>query len=244
MRIILRLALLMLIASSAVPASAQIVINELLPDPTGPGGTGDANNDGVVSATQDEFVEIVNDSGGPIDLTGWTLETSGGSIRHAFASATVLADQNAIVVFGGGTPTGSFGGAQVVTASSGSVGLTNVGTTVILRDDLAVIRDDLPYSSPVPNGSSLNRDPDVSGPSFTDHVLVSGSGGALFSPGARVDGLAFDPTPVPALSLIGRGLLALALWMTTFGVRAMRSSGTRRSRIRRLLPGEESGLVP
>ena len=61
---------------------------------------GDANGDGVRDGTQDEFVEIVNSTGGTVDISGWELH-DGNSTRHVFEPGTVIANEGAIVVFGG-----------------------------------------------------------------------------------------------------------------------------------------------
>ena len=63
-------------------ADAVIVINEVLADP--PAIIGDANQDGVVSATQDEFVELINTEYAPVSLGGWSLADS-VRVRHRFA---------------------------------------------------------------------------------------------------------------------------------------------------------------
>ena len=59
-------------------------INEVHYDPAA-----DANGDDTVNAAQDEFVEIVNNSGGPLDISGWTLH-DGDGVRHEFAEDTTL----------------------------------------------------------------------------------------------------------------------------------------------------------
>src|SRR5262245_28532380 len=89
-------------------ASAQspVFINEILADPDGTNG--DANGDGVVSGTQDEFVELVNVSGSFLDISGWTLSDASG-VRHTYPPGSVVCEEGVMVVFSGGTPTGSFG---------------------------------------------------------------------------------------------------------------------------------------
>ena len=49
-------------------AAAAILINEVLADPAG-----DANGDGSVHATRDEFVELVNTDAADVSLASWTL---------------------------------------------------------------------------------------------------------------------------------------------------------------------------
>ncbi|GAH08913.1 unnamed protein product, partial [marine sediment metagenome] len=89
-------------------AAGALFINEINPFVTPsllPGE--DANGDGTVDVSQDEFIEIVNFSNAPIDLSGYTITTSSGgfsAVRHTFDAGTVLDANQAIVVFGGGTP--------------------------------------------------------------------------------------------------------------------------------------------
>ncbi len=52
-----------------------------------------------------------------------------------------------IVVFGGGSPNSSFGGAQVFTASEGSLSLNNSGNTISLLDTLDTVIDSVTYGS-------------------------------------------------------------------------------------------------
>jgi hypothetical protein len=166
-----------------------LVINEIHADPDA--NLGDANGDGLVDSTDDEFVEIVNVTGLPVDISGWALGDSLG-VRHTFAENTLLLDGCTILVFGGGTPGGSFGGSLVQTASHGTLSLNNTGDAVILYDlDLTPV---LSYTYGVEGGDnqSLTRSPDVTGQDpLVKHSSVPASGGALFSPGRRLDASAF-----------------------------------------------------
>ncbi len=169
-------------------------INEIHADPAS-GLAGDANGDGVRSFSDDEFVEIVNNTGGAFDISGWTL-ADGFSVRHTFPAGTVVPDQCAVVVFGGGTPTGAFGNTSVQTASTGSLGLNNSGDSVTLNDggaDVALAT----YGSAGGDNQSLTLDPDVTGtPPYVKHTVATGSGGARFSPGTKIDGSQLDGCPI------------------------------------------------
>ncbi|MCP3902731.1 MAG: lamin tail domain-containing protein, partial [Planctomycetes bacterium] len=101
----------------------EIIINEILFDPA-QGPTGDSNADGTSDASQDEFVEIFNNTGAPLDVSGWEIADGFGP-RHVFPAGTVIPDQCVVVVFGGGFPNGLYGGALVQVASSGALGLNN-----------------------------------------------------------------------------------------------------------------------
>lgn len=175
-------------------ASGGLVINEILADPAGD-LSGDANGDGSRDSSQDEFVEIVNNSGSAIDISGWSLSDSFG-LRHTFPASTIIPDQCAIVVFGGNTPTGSFGGATVQTASTGSLGMNNGGDSVILADDGATTQAEYSYGSEGGNNQSLTRDPDITGSDpLIQHSGATGAAGALFSPGTQIDGTSFSGCP-------------------------------------------------
>jgi len=172
----------------------DLVINEFLADPAGD-LTGDANGDGVRDSGQDELVEIVNDSDSDVNISGWTL-SDGYGVRHIFPEETVVSANCAIVIFGGGTPTGGFGGAVVQTASTGALGLNNGGDTITLNDgttDLVVVT----YGSDGGDNQSLTRDPDITGELFVKHSVAAGSGGALFSPGTMIDGSLFSGCSQP-----------------------------------------------
>ena len=183
-------------ATPGDPAPADWVINEFLADPASD-LDGDANGDGVRDSGDDEFVEIVNNTGGAVDISGWTLSDAGG-VKHVFPLGTVVADQCSVVVFGGGTPTGAFGNGVVQTASTGAVSLNNGGDSIFFNDGT---RDRATASYTGSLGSanqSGTLDPDVTGlPPYVRHSLATGSGGTLFSPGTRVDGSGFGGCPTP-----------------------------------------------
>ncbi|MBI9072244.1 MAG: endonuclease [Melioribacteraceae bacterium] len=171
----------------------NIVINEFLASPADD-LSGDANGDGITDAEDDEFVEIYNNPDFDVDISGWTLSDTAG-IKHIFTAGTILSANSCIVVFGGGSPTGDFGGALVQTASSGALGLDNNGDDIILHDGSIAV-DLYTYGNAANNGESLTRDPDITG-GFERHSLAAGSGGTLFSPGKKLDG---SPLPVELVS--------------------------------------------
>ncbi|MDH3402392.1 MAG: lamin tail domain-containing protein [Acidobacteriota bacterium] len=176
-----------------LPLVPQFVINEIHADPDATAG--DANGDGTASTTQDEFVELVNVTGAPVDISGWTV-SDGFGVRHTFPGGTIVPDQCGVVVFAGGTPTGAFGGMTVQTASTNALGLNNGGDTVTLNDGSS----DVATASYGPEGGdnqSLTLDPDLTGPAFVKHSTATGSGGALFSPGTKIDGSKFSGCPTP-----------------------------------------------
>jgi len=170
------------------PAPA-LVINEILADPDSTHG--DANGDLYVSQLDDEFIEIVNATGATIDLSGWRLE-DWDTLRHIFPEGTLLADGCAVVVFGGGTPTGGFGGSIVQVASTGSLYLNNDEERVTLFDPSHHPVAAVPYGLEGDNNQSLTRNPDVTGlEPLVQHATIPAANGALFSPGVRLDGMPF-----------------------------------------------------
>ncbi len=180
--------MLVLVFTSIISqAGNSIVINEFQADPAGD-ITGDANGDGVRDATEDEFIELYNDTGSALDVSGWTLSDA-ALVRHTFPASSVIPAGCSLVVFGGGTPTGTFGDAVVQTASTGGLGLTNGGDTITVNDGLVDQASHI-YGSEGGNNQSVTRDPDITG-TFTEHSTATGSGGSLFSPGTGIDGTSF-----------------------------------------------------
>ena len=171
--------------------ACQVIINEIHADPAA-GLAGDANGDGTRHSTQDEFIELVNSGAAGIDISGWTLSDA-GNVRHTFPAGTNLSAGKAVVIFGGGTPSGSFGGAIVQTASTGQLSLNNSGDTVTLKDGSATTVVEHVYGSEANDDQSISRDPDLTG-EFAKHSEIAAAAGALFSPGTKVDGTPFNGT--------------------------------------------------
>ena len=168
------------------------VLNEVLYDPPS-GSLGDANGDGIRDANDDEFVELVNSSANSLDIGGYKLydadRLSINTANHEFPANTILNPGQAVVVFGGGTPTGNFGGSLVFVASGQVLNLNNSGDilTVKNNNDSVLFSFDVTALSNNPN-ESYTRFPDLYG-NFTQHD--SASTGILYSPGTRADGTDF-----------------------------------------------------
>ncbi|MDY2587093.1 lamin tail domain-containing protein [Winogradskyella aquimaris] len=145
------------------PPLPNIVINEILAD----SNVIDANGDGTPSATDDEFVELVNNEIFAVDITGYTL-SDGVSVRHTFGSVVIPAG-GSVVVFGGGTPTGISGISTV--ASTGGLGLNNGGDTVTLEDTSSNVVATYSYGSEGGNDQSLGRNEDLFG-AFVQHTSI------------------------------------------------------------------------
>lgn len=177
---------------------APVVINEIHADPS-PGDAGDANGDGLRDTSDDEFIEIVNQSGSEIDLTDWKLRDRSG-LRHIFPPGTILPADCAIVVFGGGLLSGLGGSAEFQLASTGNLSLNNGGDTVTLLDRDEVEVDAVTYGEEGDEGQSITRSPDRLG-EFLLHSSIDESLGN-FSPGTLADGSEFClPTAVLSIEL-------------------------------------------
>ena len=168
------------------------VLNEVLYDPPS-GSPGDANGDGIRDANDDEFVELINSSANSLDTSGYKLyntdRVSINTANHEFPANTILNPGQAVVVFGGGTPTGNFGGSLVFAASVQVLNLNNSGDVLTVKNnnDSVLFSFDVTALSNNPN-ESYTRFPDLYG-NFTQHD--SASTGILYSPGTRVDGTDF-----------------------------------------------------
>lgn len=167
-----------------------LLINEMHTDPDSV--QGDANGDGTVSSSQDEFLELANTTFAPLDISGWQIADA-ISLRHVFPPGTVVPPREVVVVFGGGTPTGGFGNAAanglVFTASKGRLALNNSGDTVTLSDAAGAVVQTVTYGSQGGNNQSLTRQSDLTNTPFILHTQAAP--GVRFSPGTRTDGQSF-----------------------------------------------------
>jgi hypothetical protein len=179
----------------------SIIINEILADPDLL--IGDANCDDIVDSSDDEFAEIVNTGTVPIDLSGATLSDQFG-LRHVFNFATVLQPQEAIVVFGGGTPrldgtavnpaswcvdVGPM--VDVVTATGGATGFNNSGDTVTLAGPNGTVLDSYTYGGEGGDNQSLVRQPELKYTQMVHHLTALGAK-EPWSPGTFANGGGFD----------------------------------------------------
>ncbi len=170
---------------------AQLIINEVLYDPSNIGLQGDANGDGVYSQTQDEFIEFVNIGTSSLNLSGYQIwdDTVVGSMVYVIPNGTVIQPGRALVVFGGSTPVGLFGGATVL-ADTGVSGLSlaNQGEKIAIRDNTGktILTFDSDALSNNPD-ESYTRNPDLTG-GFVQHTIINTS---KFTPGRKVDGSSF-----------------------------------------------------
>jgi hypothetical protein len=171
----------------------EIVINEILADP-GP-ISGDANRDGTVGVSDDEFIEMVNSSTHQLDISGWAVGDV-LDIRHIFPQGSILEANCSLVLFGGGIPDGVFGNSLVQVASSGKLGLNDGMETIYLYDSQLDIVASLSYGEEGSDDQSITRDPDIIGSlPLRKHSLAAGSGGSNYSPGTLINGDYFSGCP-------------------------------------------------
>ena len=81
------------------PVLNELIINEVLARTDTATATGDANRDGDATGQRDEFVEIVNRTSAPLNLSGLRLYDNTTTTRHIFPANTILQPGKAIVVF-------------------------------------------------------------------------------------------------------------------------------------------------
>ncbi len=189
-------------------AESEVIFNEILADISTSGSCaalggppiasalcGDANGDGNRDAFDDEFVELVNTSSAEeVDISGWTISDD-TQVRHTFPSGTSLEPMTAIVVFGGGNPTGIFGGTEVQLASTGSLQLDELGDTVTLQDDSMVTMDTYTLvSGTTNNNQSVVRNPDITGSDTLVNHFSDAGANDVWSPGTQTDNSFFPGT--------------------------------------------------
>ena len=154
-----------------------LIINEFLADPPD-GVNGDANGDGARDGSEDEFIEIYNNTLSDIDVSGYMINDS-SSLKHTFPSGSVIPAGDVIVVFGGGTPTNFSCVTQI--SSVGFLGLNNGGDTITILDASSAIVTSYSYGSEGNYNQSLGRDVDITG-DFKKHSEITDNP-VDFSPG-------------------------------------------------------------
>jgi uncharacterized protein (TIGR03437 family) len=199
---------------ASLEARVPLVLNEILADvPPDDSATntveGDANRDGVRSSDDDEFIEILNHSQSPVDISGIVVSDATAK-RFTFPAGTILAAGSPLVIFGGGAPPRddpAFGNASLFTAAS--LGLNDAGDTVSLKlsvGDAEITITTQSYDAatagapPAPRDQSLTRSPDAAsdstGGAFVAHTLAANAAARPYSPGTRADGTPFNSPPL------------------------------------------------
>lgn len=177
------------------PTPGTLVLNELLADPSGV----DINGDQVPSARDDEFVELLNRTLFPLDLTGVSIRV-GDWIAHTF-DARCVEPGKALVLFGGGDPRLDID----ALVSDSPLRLTNTGTTIGLLSFDGDLLDSVTYGKEADAPHSLTRDPDGTG-TWQVHGVLADSQAVVHSAGRCVNGSTFpECAPLPGRRLEGDG---------------------------------------
>ena len=170
------------------PVEGELRINEIMSDPAGV----DHNGSGSYVPTEDEYIEIVNATALPLDLTDVWVVSSGGEFQPL---GGCLSAQSGILIFGAGETT-LVSTDKVIITQNASLGMVNEGGTVtlVLRpsgvEEIELDRVDYEALA----GVSWTRDPDGSGPfvQHNEHSEVQG-----LQPDAMQEG--FSPNYSPGL---------------------------------------------
>lgn len=185
--------LLLILVFISTTMFGQLIINEICYDPSNSGLDGDTNGDGTYAQAEDEFLELYNTTGKNLDISGYTVYDAEnlllGTPNHTVPANTIIPPAGVYVLFGGGTPTGSFGGAVVQVSTFGDLNMNNAGDTIYIFDAMGggVDTFDIEPLSNNPN-ESYTRNPDITG-AFEQH---GDNTPILFSPGTMIDGTPFN----------------------------------------------------
>jgi uncharacterized protein (TIGR03437 family) len=204
---------------ASLEVRVPVVLNEILADvppddPATRAVEGDANRDGVRSSDDDEFIELLNCSQSPLDISGIVVTDATGR-RFTFPGGTMLAGGAPLVLFGGGAPPRgdpAFGNSNIFIAAS--LGLNDAGDTISLKlpfGDTEITITSQSYGTAgtgapaAPADQSLTRSPDAAadstGGDFNAHTRATNAATRPFSPGTRADGTPFNSPPITRISI-------------------------------------------
>ena len=177
---------------STKPVAGDLLINELLADPTGL----DANKDNLPGTGDDEFIELVNVSANTVSLDGLIYRDAGTKVFN-FPAGLCLAPDQSLLFFGKYEGTGDFGGAIVL--SGNNISLNNDADTVTILDANATVMAQVNYASNIANDDqSIVRVTDLGADTtFVKHTAAPNANGARMSPGFCQNGNAFPDCSSP-----------------------------------------------
>jgi len=158
MRLAVVLVLLLTLTVFAGSARAQIVLNELMPDPASDWSPTDGNED--YGSLEDEWVEIFNMGSAAVDVTGWRLRDAVSDSSWRFGFDGVLEPGEFFVVYGNE----AYEWEEVNGYAKNGLSLNNAGDTITLVSaDLVTVVDLVTYESQdVGDDRSWGRVPDGS----------------------------------------------------------------------------------
>ncbi len=158
MRLAVVLALLLTVTVFAGSARAQIVLNELMPDPASDWSPTDGNEE--YDSLEDEWVEIFNAGSEAIDITGWRLRDAVSDSSWRFGFEGVLEPCEFFVVYGNE----AYQWEDENGYAKNGLSMNNAGDTITLVSaDLATVVDLVTYTSQnIGDDRSWGRVPDGS----------------------------------------------------------------------------------
>jgi hypothetical protein len=228
----------------------DLLMTEVYASPTDDDITTDSNGDGIANDSHDEYVEIVNLDTVAVDISGWIITDDLGP-RHFVPENTVLQPNQAYVVFGGGDPTGLFGGAVVHTASTGNIAPsdrdtmtllsgTGIVTSLTFDADIGDLDYSVVYASETDPSSgvvSLFETTGEAGPKFTPGLRKDGSPWTEFENRVILEGIAdtLAETDAPVMA-------TARLESAGEAVITIRETGENRGQVQ-ILPAVADGLV-
>jgi hypothetical protein len=185
------------------PKEQQIAITEFLANPTTNTSAPWFNplqrsSDTLGVSTNDQYVEIANQSGSDItSASEFTLDTGVASspVFDSFAHSSTLQSSNSLVIYGGNSSTPP-GLSTPFVASGGGLSLPKTGGGVlVLRNNSGYIIDRVVYSAAdLSTNGSLSRFPTINS-AFVPQAYISTS---LTTAGLQYDGGSWsNPTKVP-----------------------------------------------
>jgi hypothetical protein len=126
------------VAAMSFSSQAQLVITEIMYNPP---------ESGIDSL---EYIEFVNNSGGSIDLNGYTLSPGSGvsgGLNYTFTAPYLVADGDYVVIAANAIALNTVFG---ITAFSGSGALTNSTKSVVIKDGSGTVVDSVKYDDGAP----------------------------------------------------------------------------------------------
>jgi hypothetical protein len=184
-----------------VPTAAEraLVLSEFLANPTSDPTAAHYNplareTPSAKPSVEDEFLEWVNNTGTPLDLSGWTISDA-VRLRHVFSTNFSLPAHGAVIVYGGPTnnPPQLDVPSMAASESASGLALNNSGTeTILLRNARGQLLQRVVYEgSQLSDNGSLSRWPDLNGAFHPQSELSANA----VTPGHQWDGSPFQTSP-------------------------------------------------
>ena len=146
-------------------------------------------------ATNDEYIEIANQSPDTIGLVGWSLYGNGVKIEDFNVNGPSLGSSNSVVVYGGNVSEAVNLPVYGENATSGKLGLSTNGGSLVLRNASGYVVDRVVYAATdLATNGSISRFPTINS-AFVPQTYISTN---LATAGLQYDGGSWgDPTKDP-----------------------------------------------